>query len=137
MNCNGNSAASPTSSKFLKQPPRLVNCHEVALEDEMLLLENISRPPPPPPAPPSTPVIKPHFQSKAVSQKHHHQLLQQLPHMLAHGFRLSRPQDYMWVDPSGRPSSPPRPTNPQNKAQSSRKVLLECISNQFERHAID
>ena len=92
-------------------------------EEEMLLLENAQRPPPPPPAPPSTPVIKAHFQNKlAVSQKHHHQLLQQLPHMLANGLRLSRPQDYMWLDPSGRPTSPPRPTTSLDKAQSSRKV---------------
>ena len=102
---NGNETCTvSTSSSYYNEP------------EEMLMLENAQRPPPPPPAPPSTPVIK------AQSQKHHHQLLQQLPHMLANGLRLSRPQDYMWLDPSGRPTSPPRPTTSLNKAQSSRKV---------------
>lgn len=86
------------------------------LEDMYLLAESAARPPPPPPAPPSTPVVK------QATQKHHHQLLQQLPKMLANGINLARLEDYMWLDPSGRPTSPPRTMSPQDKAQSARKV---------------
>ena len=84
----------------------------------MYLLESVARPAPPPPAPPSTPVVKHH----PVTQKHHNQLLQQLPKMLANGINLSRPEDYMWLDPSGRATSPPKTMSPQNKAQCTRKV---------------
>ena len=84
----------------------------------MFLLED-TRTAPPPPAPPSTPVVKQHL----ASQKYHHQLLQQLPKMLANGMDLARPEDYMWLDPSGRPTSPPRLLTPQNKAQSTRQVI--------------
>ena len=87
-------------------------------EDQMYLLESVARPVPPPPAPPSTPVVK------QVTKKYHNQLLQQLPKMLANGINLSRPEDYMWLDPSGRPTSPPRTMSPQNQAQSTRKVCM-------------
>ena len=115
----------PSSSKSPRIPPFRFNTEVVDDDEEgseMILLETTHRPPPPPPAPPSTPVIKAHYQSQAVSQKHHKSLLQQLPQMLADGVRPARPEEYMWLDPSGRPTSPPRPTTPQNKAQSSRKV---------------
>ena len=114
---------SPSSSKSLLKAWRVIpfRCQD-EMDEEMIWLENAHRPPPPPPAPPSTPVVKPHYQTKAVSQKHHHHLLQQLPQRLANGVHLARPEDYMWLDPSGRPTSPPRPTTPKNKAQSSRKV---------------
>ena len=89
--------------------------------EDMYLLESVARPAPPPPAPPSTPVVKHH----PVTQKYHNQLLQQLPKMLANGINLSRPEDYMWLGPSGRPTSPPKTMSPQNKAQCTRKVCLE------------
>ena len=97
------------------------------MDEEMIWLENVHRPPPPPPAPPSTPVVKPHSQTKAVSQKHHHHLLQQLPQRLANGVHLARPEDYMWLDPSGRTTSPPRSITPKDKAQSSRKVIPSYV----------
>ena len=92
--------------------------------EDMYLLESVARPAPPPPAPPSTPVVKHH----PVTQKYHNQLLQQLPKMLANGINLSRPEDYMWLGPSGRPTSPPKIMSPQNKAQCTRKV---CFENQY------
>ena len=90
----------------------------LGVHEDMYLLESVARPAPPPPAPPSTPVVKHH----PVTQKHHNQLLQQLPKMLANGINLSRPEDYMWLDPSGRATSPPKTMSPQNKAQCTRKV---------------
>ena len=92
-------------------------------EDQMYLLESVARQVPPPPAPPSTPVVK-----HPVTQKYHNQLLQQLPKMLANGINLSRPEDYMWLDPSGRPTSPPRTMSPQNQAQSTRKVCMNYMN---------
>ena len=63
--------------------------------------------------------------SAPVAQKYHNQLLQQLPKMLANGINMSRPEDYMWLDPSGRPTTPPRAMSPQNKAQCTRKVRVQ------------
>ena len=81
-----------------------------------------TRPPPPPPAPPSTPVVKQH----PTTQKYHHQLLQQLPKMLANGVKVSRPaEEFVWVDPSGRPTSPPRSRSHKNHAQNARKVRIQ------------
>ena len=113
-------AAAPNSNlaPLLRPPPSnyLNNGGQHALLDDFYLIESAGRPPPPPPAPPSTPVIK-----QAASQKYHYQLLQQLPKRLANGIK-ARPEDYMWLDPSGRPTSPPRTMSPQNKAQCTRKV---------------
>ena len=80
--------------------------------------------PPPPPAPPSTPVIKQN--PIPATQKYHHQLLQQLPKMLANGIKMSKPEDFVWVDPTGRPTTPPRPKPSKNQAQNTREVRV-CI----------
>ena len=104
------------------RPPTTNYLNGGSLHDDGFLLENPGRPPPPPPAPPSTPVVK------QASQKYHHQLLQQLPKMLANGINLSRPEDYMWLDSAGRPTTPPRAMSPQNKAQCTRKVSLNFSS---------
>ena len=95
--------------------------------------------PPPPPAPPSTPVIKQH--PIPATQKYHHQLLQQLPKMLANGVKMSKPEDFVWVDPSGRPTTPPRPKPSKNQAQHTRKVrvqscqILNCRKRQKSKVA--
>ena len=118
---NGTTALSKSLLKAFRRG------QEDEMDEEMIWLENVHRPPPPPPAPPSTPVVKPHSQTKAVSQKHHHHLLQQLPQRLANGVHLARPEDYMWLDPSGRTTSPPRSITPKDKAQSSRKVIPSYV----------
>ncbi len=124
---NHNAAA---NTMQLRPPPSILTSHAFSPasasgldgqpHEELYLLESAARPPPPPPAPPSTPVIK-----QAMTQKHHNQLLQQLPKKLANGtYQFWRAPDYMWLDTAGRPTSPPPPPHtPQgSSAQIARKV---------------